>query len=118
VALVSTAGLHGRDAPAFASGAGATEYRVIASGMPTGELIMSHISANFDSSGFRHDVNLVYPPDRLRELEKQGEIGSVANFHYSFMGTPFPPTQFEAEARELEGLLKPDAIDAAILIPV
>ncbi len=34
------------------------------------------------------------------------------------MGTPFPPTQFEAEARELEGLLKPDAIDAAILIPV
>jgi hypothetical protein len=56
-----------------------------------------------------------YPPGRLR-ARKQGEIGrlQLPLFH----GHPLPPTQFEAEARELEGLLKPDAIDAAILIPV
>jgi len=42
----------------------------------------------------------------------------VADFHYSFMGAPFPPTRFEASARALAGLLRRDHVDAAVLIPV
>jgi D-proline reductase (dithiol) PrdB len=54
----------------------------------------------------------------LRELAAEGVIGSVADFHYSFMGAPFPPTRFEAKAREIAGLLRRDGVDAAVLMPV
>ena len=118
VALVSTAGLHRRDDRPFGGGASATEYRVIPSDTPSASLVMGHISVNFDRSGFRQDPNLVFPLDRLQELAADGTIGSVADYHYSFMGAPFPPTQFEPKARELVGLLARDHVDAAILIPV
>jgi D-proline reductase (dithiol) PrdB len=118
VALVSTAGLHRRGDRPFTGGAGATEYRVIPSDTPSGELAMSHLSVNFDRSGFRRDPNLVFPLDRLKELAAEGAVGSVADFHYSFMGAPFPPTVFEKSARELAGLLRRDGVDAAVLVPV
>lgn len=118
VALVSTAGLHRHDDRPFGGGSSATEYRVIPSDTPGASLVMSHISVNFDRSGFRQDPNLVFPLDRLHELAADGTIGSVADYHYSFMGAPFPPTQFEPRARELAGLLARDKVDAAILIPV
>ncbi len=118
VALISTAGLHRRGDRSFGSGAGATEYRVIPSDTAASELVMSHISVNFDRTGYRQDVNVVLPVDRLRELADEGAIGSVADYHYSFMGAPFPPTQFEHTARQLAGLLKRDGVDAAVLCPV
>lgn len=118
VALISTAGLHRREDRPFAAGAGATEYRVIPGDTPAGDLVMSHVSVNFDRSGFRRDLNVVFPIDRLRELAEVGEIGSVAAFHYSFMGATFPPTRFEPKARELAGLLHRDGVDAAVLLPV
>lgn len=118
VALVSTAGLHRREDRPFTGGAGATEYRIIASDTAAGALVMSHISVNFDRTGFRRDANLVFPVDRLRELASDGVIGSIAEFHYSFMGAPFPPTRFEPKARELAGLLARDDVNAAVLIPV
>jgi D-proline reductase (dithiol) PrdB len=118
VALVSTAGLHRRSDRPFTGGAGATEYRVIPSDAAGVDLIMSHISVNFDRSGFRADPNVVLPLDRLKELAAQGEIGSVADYHYSFMGAPWPSTRFEPKAHELAGLLKKDRIDAVALLPV
>jgi D-proline reductase (dithiol) PrdB len=118
VALVSTAGLHRRGDRPFTGGAGATEYRVIPSDAEGADLIMSHVSVNFDRSGFRVDPNVVLPLDRLKELAAQGEIGSVAGYHYSFMGAPWPPTRFEAKARELAALLKKDGVDALALLPV
>jgi len=118
VALISTAGLHRRGDRPFTGDAGATEYRIIPADTAGGELIMSHISVNFDRSGFRADPNVVLPLDRLKELAAQGVIGSVADFHYSFMGAPWPSTRFEPKARELAGLLKKDSVDAAVLLPV
>jgi D-proline reductase (dithiol) PrdB len=118
VALVSTAGLHRRGDRPFDGAAGATEYRVIPAGTPGADLIMSHISVNFDRSGFRADPNVVLPLDRLRELAADGAIGSVADYHYSFMGAPWPSTRFEPKARELAALLKRDSVDAVVLLPV
>jgi D-proline reductase (dithiol) PrdB len=118
VALVSTAGLHRRGDRPFDGAAGATEYRVIPADTPGADLIMSHISVNFDRSGFRADPNVVLPLDRLRELAADGAIGSVADYHYSFMGAPWPSTRFEPKARELAALLKRDRVDAAVLLPV
>ena len=118
VAIVSTAGLHAGSDPAFAPGEGATGYRVIPGDVNPATLMMSHISVNFDRSGFRRDPEVVFPVSRLRELAAEGVIGSVANFHYSFMGAPFPPTRFEAKAREIAGLLRRDGVDTAVLMPV
>ncbi len=117
IALVTTAGLHRRSDRPFNVLPG-TEYRVIPGDTPAAELVMSHVSVNFDRSGFHADLNVVFPIDRLAELEQEGVIGSVAQFHYSFMGAAWPPTRFEASARELAGLLKKDGVDAVLLTPV
>ena len=116
VAIVSTAGLHGRDDRPFTFDPG-DYYRVIPGDIKAGDLVMSHVSTNFDHTGFQQDWNIVFPIDRLRELAGEGIIGSVTDFHYSFMGAN-EPIPMEKEARSVAGLLKKDAVDAALLVPV
>ena len=117
IALVTTAGLHRTSDRPFSFVPG-TEYRVIPGDTPAAELTMSHVSVNFDRSGFHADLNVVFPIDRLAELKQEGFIGSIAQYHYSFMGAAWPPTRFEASAKELAGLLKKDHVDAVLLTPV
>ena len=115
VAIVSSAGLvvrgetpfRGRDA----------DYRVIPADTRPDELLISHISVNFDRTGFHEDWSVVFPLDRLRELAAEGMIGGVASTHYSFMGAT-DPVEMEPYARELAGRLKQDGVAAAILPPV
>lgn len=115
VAIVSSAGLvvrggmpfRGRDA----------DYRVIPADTKPADLLVSHISINFDRTGIQEDRNVVFPLDRLNELAEEGMIGSVTATHYSFMGAT-DPVQMEPNARELAGRLKQDNVDAVILSPV
>ena len=78
---------------------------------------MSHISVNYDRTGFQEDVNIAFPVDRLREMAASGEIGSVADYHYSFMGAT-DPQEMKPAVESLIGPLKADAVDAVLLIPV
>ena len=114
LAIVSTAGLMQRGDRPFSFGA--ADYRVI-DAESDADLLMTHISTNYDRSGFLQDVNVVFPLDRLRELAERGEIGSVARYHYSFMGAT-DPSRMEATARDLAKVLGGDAVDLALLIPV
>ena len=115
VAIVSSAGLvlrgeqpfRGRDA----------DYRAIPGTVAASELLCSHISINFDRTGFQEDANVVFPLDRLNELVAAGEIGSVAATHYSFMGAT-DPVQMVEGAREVAGRLKADQVDAVLLTSV
>jgi len=88
VAIVSTAGLHRRGDRPFTPMSG--EYRVIPGDIGVNDLVMSHISTNFDRTGFQQDWNVVFPLDRLHELADRSIIGSAADFHYSFMGATDP----------------------------
>lgn len=115
VAIISTAGLHRRGDRPFRPGDGS--YRVIPAETPASALVMSHISVNFDRTGFQQDLNTVFPIDRLRELVSDGTVGAMADVHYSFMGA-FPPAAAEPHAQHLAGLLKADKVDAALLVPV
>ena len=115
IALISTAGLHRRSDRPF--GVGETGYRLIPKDVEAQDLVMSHISTNFDRTGFQMDMNMVFPLDRLRELAEQGFIGSLAEYHYSFMGAT-PPEQMEQEAYQLAAILKNDQVDAVLLVPV
>ena len=115
-ALVTTAGLHYRDDPAFEF-ADAT-FRPIDGREDPDNLVMSHSSVNFDKSGFTEDVNLVFPLARFRELADRGIIGSLADVHYSFMGAGLLPGAYEESAAQVAGLLKQDQVDAVFLTPV
>lgn len=115
VAIISTAGLHRRNDKPFSWGS--KDYRVIPGSLSANELVMSHVSANFDRTGFQQDLNVIFPLDRLRELAAERTIGSVADFHYSFMGAT-PPQEMEPIARSLASLLKRDHVDAVLLVPV
>ncbi|NND48717.1 MAG: selenoprotein B glycine/betaine/sarcosine/D-proline reductase [Rhizobiales bacterium] len=115
VALISSAGLHRRDDPPFTPGAG--DYRIIPDDSEMDDLVMSHISTNFDRTGYFQDINVVFPIERLRELRDEGVIGSVAARHFSFMGAT-PPEQMEPVARDLAGILKQDNVDAVVFCPV
>lgn len=118
VALVSTAGLHVRGDRPFDSGGAGMDYRVIPCDVAPADLVMSNSSVNFDRSGFQTDWNVAFPLDRLKELARHKVIGTLAAFHYSFMGAISPVTRYETKARELAGLLKQDQVDAVLLTPV
>lgn len=115
VAIVTTSGIHPRGDRPFEMAS--ADYRIIPGDTAAADLIMSHTSVNFDRTGFQEDVNVVFPLDRLRELERAGAVGSASEFHYSFMGAA-PIRALEPKARELASLLKQDRVDAVLLTPV
>ncbi len=118
VALVTTAGLHLRVDRPFDNGGAGIDYRVIPGDVSSKDLVMSHASVNFDRTGFQSDWNVVFPLDRLKAFVQQKLIGSLAAFHYSFMGAIPKITRYEPKARELATLLKEDRVDAVLLTPV
>jgi D-proline reductase (dithiol) PrdB len=115
VAVVSSAGLVVRGERPFRGRD--PDYRTIPSTTAPADLLCSHVSINFDRTGFQEDWNVVFPLDRLNELASEGAIGSVAATHYSFMGAT-DPVLMEGAARAVAGRLKADRVDAVILTPV
>ena len=115
VAIVSTAGLQRRGDRPFSTDS--ADFRLIPGDTPEADLVMSHISTNFDRTGFQEDSNIAFPLQRLREMAARGEVGSVGAMHYSFMGATHPD-KMAPVARHLAGLLKQDAIDVALLVPI
>jgi D-proline reductase (dithiol) PrdB len=115
VAMVSSAALIQRGDTPFAIGS--SEYRPLPAGLNAQDILLSHVSINFDRAGFQRDLNVVYPIDRLRELAAEGVIGSVAQTHFSIMGSTDPISMVESADRMAEGLLA-DKVDAVLLLPV
>ncbi|WP_439577542.1 hypothetical protein [Elioraea sp.] len=115
VAILTSAALHPRDAPPFP--AGSAEARLLADALDPAALIMSHVSINFDRTGFQRDLNVVYPTDRLRGLAATGVIGAAASTHFSVMGST-DPRGMEATADQVVGQARQDRTDAVLLVPV
>ncbi|HIN37587.1 MAG TPA: selenoprotein B glycine/betaine/sarcosine/D-proline reductase [Dehalococcoidia bacterium] len=115
VAIVTTAALHRSDDRPFTGHVG--DYRVIPGDIDYQDLAMTHSSTNFDRSAYQQDVNVCFPLDHLRTLVESLEIGSVADWHYSFMGSTAPQLM-EPAAKEVSRLLIGDNVNLVILIPV
>ena len=64
VAIISTAGIHRSGDHAFEGGA--ADYRVIPGDVDLADVAMTHVSVNFDRSGFQQDTEVVFPLARLR----------------------------------------------------
>lgn len=115
VAILTSAALHPREDPPFP--AGSAELRLLAETLDPAALVMSHVSINFDRTGFQRDPNVVYPIDPLRELAMRGTIGAVAPTHFSVMGSTDPRTM-EGTADQIVGQARQDRTDAVLLVPV
>ena len=81
------------------------------------DLVMTHVAVEFDRSAWQQDLNVIIPLDRLDEMANDGEIGSVADEHYSFMGAADPVTM-EKSAREVASKMKQEGVDTVFLIPI
>ena len=115
VAIVSSAGLIVRgERPMLANEAG---YRSIASTVADNDILCSHVSVNFDRSGFQQDVNVMLPRDRLKQLETEGSIGKAADTHYAFMGATHPE-KLEDKAREVGRSMLALGVNTVVLAPV
>ena len=115
VAIISTAGLGRKSEGGF--NPGDADYRVIPADLPAADLTMSHISVNYDRTGFQEDINIAFPIERLKALADAGEIGSVADYHYSFMGAT-DPANMQSAVESLVGPLQAEGVNAVVLIPV
>jgi D-proline reductase (dithiol) PrdB len=79
--------------------------------------VMTHVAVEFDRSAWQQDLNTIIPLDRLEEMATDGEIGSVAEDHYSFMGAADPVTM-EKSARQAAAQMKQDGVNTVLLIPI
>jgi D-proline reductase (dithiol) PrdB len=121
VALVTTAGLSLPDQLPFDINKrmGDTSFREIPASISPQLLEMHHRSWSFDQTGILRDRNLVFPLDRLREMQEIGEIGAIAPYHYSFMGSIIGPSKLINESvPEIARRLLASKVDVVFLTPV
>lgn len=113
IAILTTAALHLKRERAFPTGT--AEFRELPATIT--DPAISHISINFDRSGMQRDLNVAFPIDRLKELAADGVVGSVAETHYSTMGST-DPMLMEETADAIAALLNGQSVDALLLAPV
>ncbi len=113
VSIVSTAAISKRGDKPFSWLA--RDHRII--NKSDRDLVMTHVAVEFDRSAWQQDLNVIFPIDRLNEMADDGEIGSVAEEHYSFMGAADPVTM-EKSARQVASKMKIEGVDTVFLIPI
>lgn len=115
VTIISSAGLIQRgDAPFRRGDSG---YRTFTADIPNEEILLSHISVNFDRLPAVTDIELVFPRQTLSQMAEGKELGAAADEHYSYMGAT-DPVEMEKSAGELAGRLHSQGVDTAVLLPV
>lgn len=87
IAIVSTAGVHGKEQEPFNT-QGDDSWRVLSGDVQVGDLMITHGAPDehYDRTQARQDMNVIFPIDRLRELAAEGFIGGVAEKHLTLMG--------------------------------
>jgi D-proline reductase (dithiol) PrdB len=113
VAVVSTAGVHLCSGAPFNLTSDAS-FRVIPRTARATDLCITH--EHYDRRDAARDLNLVFPLQRLLELEAEGIVGRVADTHYGF-GFTDNPKDLLAPGREVGALLARAGIDLVLLVP-
>jgi D-proline reductase (dithiol) PrdB len=120
IAIVTTAGVHHIDHIPFnmQDDNGDPSYRVVDAERPLNTLMITH--DYYDHTDADRDINIVFPVERLKELEKEGTIGKVSDIHFSYMGHitgPHIHTLVHKTALDVAYLLKSEGVDAVLLTP-
>ncbi|MGZ3598359.1 MAG: glycine/sarcosine/betaine reductase selenoprotein B family protein [Ktedonobacterales bacterium] len=113
VALVTTSGTHlASDRPFNVTGD--ATFRIIPRSAEPADLTISHLA--YDRTDALRDINLVFPLQRLKELEAEGVIGHAAERHYGFGLCPDAESLIRS-GRKVARLLKQEGVDLALLVP-
>lgn len=118
MALVTTAGAHRADQPAFnvVDEAGDWSCRELPDDTPSSELRLSH--THYDTSGVNQDPNVAFPLDRLHELVAEGFIGRASSVHFGFMGyVPNPAPLRDQSGPQVGAKLKALGTDVVVIVP-
>ena len=115
VALLSSAGLMKRE-DENVNGASA-DYRTFERTWPDRDILINHISVNFDRTAFAEDINTVFPRAILNELAEENMIQSAANEHYAFMGAT-APEKMRTNVEQLANRLNSENVNTVCLLPV
>ena len=95
---------------------GDPSHRVIPSTATTDDIKVYHL--HIDPLLAQTDINCLLPIDRLKDLELNNEIGSVADSHYSFMGYILQPEELLNETvPKIIRNLEAESVDVVILVP-
>ena len=115
LALVSSAGLIRRGDKPFKGGDAG--YRVIDKTLANEDILLSHISVNFDRSAATRNIESIMPRELAKQLVADGDIAAVADEHYSFMGAT-DPKLMEESATEVAQRMLEQGVNTAVLLPV
>lgn len=113
VACVTTGGVHLCSDKPFDLRTDAS-FRAIPRSASSADLCITH--EHYDRRDALSDLNLIFPLERLLELEAAGIIGRVADVNYGF-GFVHDPRDLIAPGRQVGKLLAQAGVDFAILVP-
>jgi D-proline reductase (dithiol) PrdB len=92
-------------------------FREIPRDVKVEDLRISHFA--YDKTDARRDPNCVFPIDPLRRLEREGLIGEIAPFQYTFMGGIYSSKRVrESLAPAITDNLIQHRVDVLLLVPV
>jgi D-proline reductase (dithiol) PrdB len=113
VVLISSGGVHlHRDRPFNINGD--STFRVIPRDARPADLAITHQA--YDRTDALRDINLVFPIERLRELEDEGVIGRLAGDHYGF-GLSGSARRLIPSFREVARRVGESGVDLVLLVP-
>ncbi len=113
VVLISTGGVHLRSDRPFNLNSDPT-FRVIPTSAQPADLAISHQA--YDRTDALRDINLVFPIERLRELEAEGVIRRLAEDHYGF-GLMGSAKRLMPAIKEVARRISESGVDLALLVP-
>lgn len=113
VVLISTGGVHLRSDRPFNLNSDPT-FRVIPKDAQPADLAISHQA--YDRTDALKDINLVFPIERLRELESERVIGHLAEKHYGF-GLMGSAKRLMPSLKEVARRISESGVDLALLVP-
>ncbi|UOR10827.1 glycine/sarcosine/betaine reductase selenoprotein B family protein [Halobacillus amylolyticus] len=116
--LISTGGVYLSGTTPFTDhyGLGDPSYREIPLGTANDKL--QHYHEHYDHTNANEDVNCIFPLERLSEMVEEEEIGSLSDYHYSFMGyIPIPHPLITRTAPDVANKLKLQDVDFAFIAP-
>jgi len=119
IALITSGGLYLKDTqPAFDTESihGDPSFREIPKSARTEDFGIAH--DHYDHSLAEQDINIIFPLQRMVELEKEGLVGKVAETHYSFSYVNDAVTLVTKTAPAVIGRLKSAGVDTLLLFPV
>jgi hypothetical protein len=113
VVLISTGGVHLRSDRPFNLNSDST-FRVIPKSVQAVDLAISHQA--YDRTDALRDINLVFPIERVRELEAEHVIGRLAEDHYGF-GLMGSAARLMPSIKEVARRISKSGADLALLVP-